>query len=560
MLMWVMSDRAIPRSFRFMEGFGVHTFRFVNAARPVDVREVPLEAEAGPAVGAVGRGGEDQRRRPRLPPPRPLGRDRRGRLPRVGARHPALRRRLRRRVRLRRARPHQAHPRGARAGPSRSAAWCSTGWSTTSSPRPSRSRSAPRTSSPASTSPTTRCCRAATSPTSTPSSSGSAAPTSPTCRSTPRSARWPTSSRTATWRWSTPSGGSTTSPTRGPATSAGPARTRPAASRPSPRPRRARSAGSGRSLRRPLQPGRPVLPQPDAGRAAAHRRRLHLRAQQGRGAGDPRADGRQPAQRRRRPRRGGRRPASAWRAARRRSPAAAEPDLPRAVAGAEHPGPTAPTRSPAASSACWSPTGPTAAVGQGAAARRSKAEGTLIVEVVAPTIGGVTLDDGTPLPGDQMVGGGPSVLYDAVAVVRLRRTAPPRWRRCRRPSDFVTDAHAHAKFVGHTPEAAALFEAAGITEPRRRLRRPLEADVGQAVHRGLPGGALLGPRGLTTGRPPGRPPAIRCRRRPGRRPGPRPTRRGPRRGAPGAGRASTNGPMPGSARLAIITSARMCTA
>ncbi|MBY3196166.1 catalase [Rhizobium laguerreae] len=32
MIMWVMSDRAIPRSFRFMEGFGVHTFRFVNAA------------------------------------------------------------------------------------------------------------------------------------------------------------------------------------------------------------------------------------------------------------------------------------------------------------------------------------------------------------------------------------------------------------------------------------------------------------------------------------------------------------------------------------------------
>ena len=31
MLMWVMSDRAIPRSFRMMQGFGVHTFRFVNA-------------------------------------------------------------------------------------------------------------------------------------------------------------------------------------------------------------------------------------------------------------------------------------------------------------------------------------------------------------------------------------------------------------------------------------------------------------------------------------------------------------------------------------------------
>ncbi len=31
MIMWIMSDRAIPRSLRFMEGFGVHTFRLVNA-------------------------------------------------------------------------------------------------------------------------------------------------------------------------------------------------------------------------------------------------------------------------------------------------------------------------------------------------------------------------------------------------------------------------------------------------------------------------------------------------------------------------------------------------
>ena len=30
MLLWVMSDRAIPRSYRMMQGFGVHTFRFVN--------------------------------------------------------------------------------------------------------------------------------------------------------------------------------------------------------------------------------------------------------------------------------------------------------------------------------------------------------------------------------------------------------------------------------------------------------------------------------------------------------------------------------------------------
>jgi len=32
MLMWAMSDRAIPRSYRTMQGFGVHTYRFVNAS------------------------------------------------------------------------------------------------------------------------------------------------------------------------------------------------------------------------------------------------------------------------------------------------------------------------------------------------------------------------------------------------------------------------------------------------------------------------------------------------------------------------------------------------
>jgi catalase len=31
MLMWVMSDRAVPRSYRMMQGFGVHSFRLINA-------------------------------------------------------------------------------------------------------------------------------------------------------------------------------------------------------------------------------------------------------------------------------------------------------------------------------------------------------------------------------------------------------------------------------------------------------------------------------------------------------------------------------------------------
>jgi catalase len=35
MLMWAMSDRTLPRSLRMMEGFGIHTFQFVNAAGKV---------------------------------------------------------------------------------------------------------------------------------------------------------------------------------------------------------------------------------------------------------------------------------------------------------------------------------------------------------------------------------------------------------------------------------------------------------------------------------------------------------------------------------------------
>ena len=36
MLMWVMSDRAIPRSFRMMEGFGVHSFKLINSQGKVN--------------------------------------------------------------------------------------------------------------------------------------------------------------------------------------------------------------------------------------------------------------------------------------------------------------------------------------------------------------------------------------------------------------------------------------------------------------------------------------------------------------------------------------------
>ena len=75
MLMWVMSDRAIPRSFRFMEGFGVHTLPLRERRGRSTFVKFHWKPKLGHAVGAVGRGGEDQRRRSRLPPSRPLERD-----------------------------------------------------------------------------------------------------------------------------------------------------------------------------------------------------------------------------------------------------------------------------------------------------------------------------------------------------------------------------------------------------------------------------------------------------------------------------------------------------
>ena len=107
----------------------------------IDLRQVPLEAEARPAVGGLERGGEDQRRRSGLPSPRSVEGDPDRQFPGMGAAAAAVRPGIRRQVRLRRARPDQDHSRRKCCRRCRSAAWCSTACRTISSPRPSRSRS-----------------------------------------------------------------------------------------------------------------------------------------------------------------------------------------------------------------------------------------------------------------------------------------------------------------------------------------------------------------------------------------------------------------------------------
>jgi len=85
----------------------------------------------------------------------------------------------------------------------------------------------------------------------------------------------------------------------------------------------------------------------------------------------------------------------------------------------------------------------------------------VMVEIVAPTVGGVTTSDGSTLKGDQKVDGGPSVLYDAV-VIATDADGATALAGLPAARDFVSDAFAHCKFIGHTAAASALFGALGL--------------------------------------------------------------------------------------------------
>jgi catalase len=82
-------------------------------------------------------------------------------------------------------------------------------------------------------------------------------------------------------------------------------------------------------------------------------------------------------------------------------------------------------------------------------------------EVITPQIGGVAASDGTWIAGQQKVGGGPSVLYDAVALL-LTPAGVKTLQKEVAARDFVSDAFAHAKFIGYTQAASELFAQAGI--------------------------------------------------------------------------------------------------
>ena len=86
-----------------------------------------------------------------------------------------------------------------------------------------------------------------------------------------------------------------------------------------------------------------------------------------------------------------------------------------------------------------------------------------VYEIVAPHIAGATLDDGSIVEAKQKIDGGPSVLYDAVALV-LSPDGAAMLAKDKTAKDFVADAFGHAKYIGYVADALPLIDRAGIAE------------------------------------------------------------------------------------------------
>jgi catalase len=84
-------------------------------------------------------------------------------------------------------------------------------------------------------------------------------------------------------------------------------------------------------------------------------------------------------------------------------------------------------------------------------------------EIIAPKVGGAEASDGSWIEADQMIDGGPSVLYDAVALLPAADAIDDLVQEST-ARDFVADAFAHCKFIGYVAAAVPLLEKAGIGE------------------------------------------------------------------------------------------------
>jgi catalase len=83
------------------------------------------------------------------------------------------------------------------------------------------------------------------------------------------------------------------------------------------------------------------------------------------------------------------------------------------------------------------------------------------VKIVAPKVGGAVLSDGKRQPADGQLAGTPSVFFDAV-VLLLSKEAGTRLATESAAIDWVRDAFGHLKAIAHDAGGALVLEAAGI--------------------------------------------------------------------------------------------------
>ncbi|WP_170005164.1 catalase [Pseudopontixanthobacter vadosimaris] len=86
-----------------------------------------------------------------------------------------------------------------------------------------------------------------------------------------------------------------------------------------------------------------------------------------------------------------------------------------------------------------------------------------MVEIIAPHIAGAKLSNGQVVAADQKIDGGASVLYDAVALV-MGKAAAENFAKDKPSIDFVNDAFAHAKFIAYAPDVRPLLSGAGVAD------------------------------------------------------------------------------------------------
>lgn len=92
--------------------------------------------------------------------------------------------------------------------------------------------------------------------------------------------------------------------------------------------------------------------------------------------------------------------------------------------------------------------------------KAAEKEGTNI-EIIAPKVGGAKLADGAHIPAQQQIAGGPSVLYDAVAIL-IGDESVDKLAAMPATSDFISDAYAHNKFILHNEAGSHLLEKLGM--------------------------------------------------------------------------------------------------